>query len=192
LTEDYINLNCDKEIKRLNDVLLELETEHAGNLPAIENNKKIYQGLMDIMTKFKIPTSQQIYGYEHPRSRTKKYYEQHASWPSEIQASIVRNDNYDAAVASIKSKIETIERVRKEKLAEVRKQEQDRLKLEREKIDVMELARYQVKYNLDATATWRTILDIISDKIEYTGEHSVKNAELQTDYDFVESKIYEY
>lgn len=188
LTEDYINLNCDNEIKRLNTVLLELEQEHVENLPAIENNKKIYQGLMDMMSKFKIPTSQQVYGYENPRSRTKKYYNQHASWPSEIAASIVRNDNYGTAVTSIKSKIETIERVRKEKLAEVRKREQDRLKLEREKFDVMELARYQVKYNLDATATWYTILS----KIECMDGYSDNNAELQKDYEFVESKISGY
>ena len=108
-------------------------------------------------------------------------------WPSEIKSCIKIDDGYQRAVDTIKQKIETVEKLRKDKIAEFNKLEVQRLAAERTQADLMELARYQVKYNLEATANWYEVMDKIQSMDGY-----LDDVDLYADYDFVETKISRY
>jgi hypothetical protein len=187
ITIERINKVCDEKIACFNSALLEIEKLHTENLVAIENNTKIREGLMDLLLQLGMKTTQRTYGRKTPQSRTNTYYDETMWWPLEMKTFIKIDDGYQSIVDSIKRKIEIVEKLRKDKIAEFNKLEVQRLAAERTQADLMELARYQVKYNLEATANWYEVMDKIQSMDGY-----LDDVDLCADYDFVETKISRY
>lgn len=187
ITLEHINKVCDKKIACFNAALLEIEKLHTENLTAIENNTKIREGLMDLLLRLGMKPTQRTYGRKTPQSRVNTYYDEVMSWPSEIKTFIKIDDGYKNIVDSIKRKIETVERLRKDKIVEFNILENQRLAAEKAQADRMELARYQVKYNLEATANWYEVMDKIESMDGY-----LDDVDLRADYYFVETKINGY
>lgn len=187
ITLEHINKVCDKKIACFNAALSEVEKLHEENLTAIENNTKIREGLMDLLLRLGMKTTQRTYGRKTPQSRTNTYYDETMWWPLEMKTFIKIDDGYQSIVDSIKRKIEIVEKLRKDKIAEFNKLENERIINEKIQIDRMELARYQVKYNLEATANWYEVMNKIQSMDGY-----LDDVDLCADYDFVETKISRY
>lgn len=161
---DQVVLNAGKY---LDSIEQKIEEEHSANIPAIENNQLILNGLLKMMDKFGIKRSWSEFTYSSSRSRTKKWIEKQAEWPSEIRKCISISDGYELKKTTIQKYREQIikfQEVQNKKIADiVKQQETDRKQQENLQI----LAQFRVKYGFDWSASWSDVLDKILSKNKY-------------------------
>jgi hypothetical protein len=70
-TESMINSICTAAINHSNQRLEQATKQHELNLPAVQNNLKIKEGIVKMMEKFGVKGSWSTYEYKTSRSRTK-------------------------------------------------------------------------------------------------------------------------
>jgi len=166
-TESMVNSICTAAINHSTQRLEQATTQHELNLPAIQNNLKIQQGIVKMMEKFGVKGSWSTYEYKSSRSRSKTEVTHHCSWFSEVNRFIKINDGFSDI--EVKHK-QFLEKVDKWKLEQTKKLELKQREIEQKEQAIVKsrtLARLQVKYGLEPTAEFRDVLDVILDKNKY-------------------------
>lgn len=163
--------------KFLEEKKSDLESIHNFNLPAIENNKQTRKKICDFMATIGIPEDYSTYEYPTPRHKTRQHIKKKAGFCSDIERMIPISDGYDSYARSFKEAEERITQEYNNFIAAIKKSEQEAAKIQEEKNSLMELARFQVKY--ETTGDWNEILDVILEKDKYLrlGHCLLKNRE---------------
>lgn len=154
-----------------------IEGIHNQNVPAIENNLATRKKISDFMGAVGITASYSVYELPSPKHRNKQSITKSAGYVGDMNRMIPTSDGYDAAKrlladseARLKKEYNTlianIEKTAKEVDAAFKAQE-----------DLMELARFQVRYS--TTEGWDGLLNVILEKDKYLrlGHYLLKNRE---------------
>lgn len=166
-TESSITSVCERAIREYDSILERCKVEHEANLPAIENNKKIVEGISLMMDKFGIRGSWSEWKYPSSRSRTKKEESVSCQWKSEVLRFVPTNDGLSAIESWHKRMIEEIEKWKIKKLQELTEKVKAREQEEAAKKSSRLLAQLQVKYELNSDTDWKDILETILNKNKY-------------------------
>lgn len=165
-TEQKITDICNKAIRRADSILEAAKVQHEANIPAIENNQLIVDGISKLMFKFGIQDSWVEREYKSYRSKPKETTHSQ-QWSGAVNKYIKTSDGFWSIEQQCNSHKETVEKWRTEKLKELAKLQQLAEQELKQKQATMELARFQVKYNLSATSNWEDVLNVILEKNKY-------------------------
>lgn len=161
--------------KFLAETRRDIESIHTFNLPSIENNIQTRKKICDFMSAIGISDSYTVYELPSSRHKVKQKINKRAGYCSDIERCIPISDSYDSyiracneAEARFKKEYDTL-------IAAIKKADQEAEKAQKEKENVLELARFQVKY--ETTGDWNDILNIILSKNKYLhlGHFLLKN-----------------
>lgn len=165
-TEQKITDVCNKAIRRADSILEAAKVQHEANIPAIENNKLIADGISKLMDKFGIYDSWKTTEYKSYRSKPKETTHSQ-QWSGAVNRYIKTNDEFSSIERQCNSHKETVEKWRTEKLKELVKLQQLAEQELKQKQATMELARFQVKYDLPADSDWNDLLELVLEKNKY-------------------------
>lgn len=165
-TEQKITDICEKAYRRMNAILDSAKVQHEANIPAIENNKLIVDGIIKLMAKFGISDSWVEREYKSYRTKPKETTHTQ-QWSGAVNKYIKTSDGFWSIERQCNSHKEQVEKWRTEKLKELAKLQQLAEQELKQKQATMELARFQVKYNLAATSDWQDVLSVILEKNKY-------------------------
>jgi hypothetical protein len=124
---ETVNRYYEIGIKHVDSSLKEAEKQHEANLLAIENNKRVIEGIDNLMGKFGILKEWSEYCYKTSRHRSKEWVKSSAIWPSEVRKTIPTTDAFEAIKRNCASKIAEIEQWKTARLAEIDLAEQKKL-----------------------------------------------------------------
>lgn len=155
--------------------LAQIEAIHAENLPAIENNVATRKKISDFMGAVGITASYSVYELPSPKHRNKQSITKSAGYVVDMDRMIRFSDGYDMAKRGLKDTEDRLTKEYKTLIAAIEKAEKEEAAKTQAKEDLMELARFQVKY--ETTGDWRDVLDKIiwKDKYLYLGHYLLKN-----------------
>lgn len=152
--------------EKYKSLLTDIENVHNTNIPRIENNKLLREKITLMMTAVGIsPTWSQ---YEIPKGkRTKQWITHLAGYDEDLRRNVKIDDGYAVAARSVDSCLKDIDRIFNELKAGIAKEEQKKLAEEKERAKTLWLAKMQVKYSLDETASIEDVLSTILSKDKY-------------------------
>jgi hypothetical protein len=158
---------ADRADRELAAAWTKTEEAHAENVAAIESNRSMRDLLTELMTAAGMPREFKEYGFEAPRSRTRKHYRRDAGWPKDISRAFPVDDGFTKAQ-------QTYERLKDDyaKYREQAEQEQARkaqaLEAERAKRRAdLALAQLIIRYELAEDADWSDALETIRKRDQY-------------------------
>lgn len=157
-TESSITSVCDRAIKKYTEIFDKCKVEHEQNLPAIENNKKIVEGIEAMMEKFGVKGSWSEWNYPTSRSRHKKEEIVSCKWKSEVSRFVPSKDNFGSIELWYKNRMSEVESWKTKKLQELDEKIKSKEKEEAEILNRRTLAQFQVKYDLDPSSDWNRVL----------------------------------
>lgn len=166
-TESSITSVCERAIAEYSTILEDCKIRHEQNIPAIENNKKIVEGIKLMMEKFGVRGSWTEWRYPSSRSRTKKEETVHCRWLTEVNKFIQTNDGFGQVETWYKTRMDEIEKWKIKKLQELDEKKRKLATEEETKKKNRLLAQFQVKYELSPDSDWKDILETILDKNKY-------------------------
>ena len=166
-TESMINSICTAAINHSTQRLEQATIQHELNLPAIQNNLKIQQGIVKMMEKFGVKGSWSTYEYKTNRSRTKTEVKHSCSWFSEVNRFIKTGDGFSGIESEHKQFLERIEKWKVEQTKKLEAKLQAEEQKEQAIVKSRTLAQLQVKYGLEPDAEFRDVLDVLLDKNKY-------------------------
>lgn len=166
-TESMINSICTGAISHSTQRLEQATKQHELNLPAIQNNLKIQQGIVKMMEKFGVKGSWSTYEYKSSRSRSKTEVTHHCSWFSEVNRFIKTNDGFSGIESEHKQFLEKVEKWKIEQTKKLEMKQREIAQQEHAIVKSRTLAQLQVKYGLEPTAEFRDVLDVLLDKNKY-------------------------
>jgi hypothetical protein len=153
-------------MKLLDDGIAKAREIHALNVPKIEINTKIKEGLTKQMAMLGFKNS---YSMRDPKSRAMypKMITSSAGYINDLQKQCSTYSDIDAAERYYKCKKQDLENYLKAKKQEKAKIEAEKQKEIEKQKTLRELALFQVKYNLGAESSWDDILEVILTKDKY-------------------------
>lgn len=151
--------------KAIAENLTDIEAIHVANAPALANNLETSKKIRDFMGAIGIPETYHVYELPSSRHKVKQQVAKSAGYRTDIVRCIPVTDGYDsskgaafAAQARLKKEYDTL-------IAAIVKVEQEAEKKAKADASIMELARFQVKY--ETMGDWLDILNIIITKDKY-------------------------
>lgn len=166
-TESMITSICTAAINHSTQRLEQATIQHELNLPAIQNNLKIHQGIVKMMEKFGVKGSWSTYEYKSSRSRNRSEVTHHCSWFSEVNRFIKTTDGFSGIEVEHKQFLERIEKWKVEQTKKLELKQREIAQQEHAIVKSRTLAQLQVKYGLEPTAEFRDVLDVLLDKNKY-------------------------
>lgn len=165
--EPLINSICMAAINHSTQRLEQATIQHELNLPAIQNNLKIQQGIVKMMEKFGVKGSWSTYEYKSSRSRSKIEVKHSCSWFSEVSRFIKTSDGFSGIESEHKKFLETIEKWKAEQTKKLQLKQREIEQKEQELVKSRTLAQLQVKYGLPPIAEFKHIRDVLLEKNKY-------------------------
>lgn len=168
-------------LKIYEEKIQEIEKIHEDNLENIENNEKLIESIHDFMETIGIKKEYSTFEKPSNRHKNEKWIKRTAGYVGDITRNIPVSDGYKMAIRSC----EDFKKYRTEEynkfIQEIEQQEKEKLKEEKERENIKELARFQVKYNSEGE--WEDILQkiIYKDKYLYLAHYLLMNREDWTD-----------
>lgn len=155
---------CER-LRKMNEENLSLAKQaHERNLSRIEINKKIIDGLTKLMLSLGFPKYKRV--RVKSRSIYPKYEDQSSGWMTSL-SEIPISDNFSIAQKQFTDFEQKIVDYKKKKDKELIMEEQKQKQSEKEKAKIMDLARFQLKYELANDADFDDVLDVILNKNKY-------------------------
>jgi hypothetical protein len=167
LTVESIENRCQQGLKDIELILASAEKQHQKNIPAIENNTQIVDGIDKLMQKFGIKRTYSEYTYKSSRSRTKDWITQSCQWPLEVLRFIKKTDSYQTIVNQCDAQRKKIEEWKVKKLKELEEVQKVKQQEEQKLLETRLLAQMQVKYGLGPTTDWQDVRDVLLNKNKY-------------------------
>jgi len=157
---------CEKALAEVEAAIAEDRATHEANKPALENNIALSKNVSLMMTNMGIPETYSV--FEWNKRGTKRVEDRRsAGWKLDLARVCVCSDYIEECERRYSEKIKAIaEYKRKREAAEAAKKAEEE-KIENAKKEAKELAMYLVKYNLDATDSWGSVLAVILEKNKY-------------------------
>ena len=144
--------------------LAQIESIHAENLPAIENNLATRKKISDFMNAVGISSTYTVYELPSPKHRNKQSITKSAGYVSDMDRMIRFSDGYDMAKRGLKDTEDRLSKEYKNLIFAIEKAEKEEAQKAKAKEDLMELARMQVKYG---NFEWEDLLDKVLEKDKY-------------------------
>ena len=145
----------------------EAERQHEANIPAIENNNRIINGVFNLMERLGVSKEISEYTYKTTRHRSKEWVKRTADWPSEVRYFVPTNDGFAAIEQKCKVQINEIEKWKKDRLAEIELAERKNL-IEKQKAEEHVLFyKLCAKYDIVPTPQvyWENVIEKIINKV---------------------------
>lgn len=164
---ETVNRYCEIGIKHVNSILKEAERQHEANIPAIENNNRIINGVFNLMERLGVSKEISEYTYKTTRHRSKEWVKRTADWPSEVRYFVPTNDGFAAIEQKCKVQINEIEKWKKDRLAEIELAERKNL-IEKQKAEEHVLFyKLCAKYDIVPTPQvyWENVIEKIINKV---------------------------
>lgn len=142
-----------------------LEVQHTANVPVIENNRRVIEQVILIMTNLGIPESRTTYGYATPRARKMTSTTVRAGYLTDLAAACPTDDGYNACkhkLEDFERRLAAYEKTEAEKEAAT-KREEERVLKERQGRAVLEAMAE--KYGCDAEVY--DVIEAIGQKNKY-------------------------
>lgn len=156
---ETVNRYYEIGINYVNSILKEAEKQHEANIPAIENNKRIIEGIDNLMGRFGILKEFSEYCYKTSRHRSKEWVKSAANWPSEVRKTIPTTDAFEAIKRNCASKIAEIEQWKTTRLAEIVKAEYAKNLEQRKAEESVLFYKLCAKYDITPTQVdWEIVI----------------------------------
>lgn len=155
----------DNAIKIIDERMASDDEIHEKNLPALLNNLKTKDKIIDFMTSVGISPKYTSWEYPTSRSKNKKSIDKSSGYMSDIEHMIKTSDSYEIVKRQYEEAKKRFKEQYDKMIANIALKEKEAEKEAKKEEDRQALARFQVKY--ENNGDWDDILDVILSKNKY-------------------------
>lgn len=139
---------------------------HTKNIIAIDNNKQIIKRIKSIMNYVGIFETYSMIDSKS-RARCKPYIKHQAGYIDDLNRTCKTDDGWSLCESDYHRMVSDIDKYIQECVKQEEKEKFDKQRIEASKENELKRAALVVKYQLDYTASWEKILDVILGKDKY-------------------------